>query len=95
MQDAEGKIGTKMNASFKQPKSHPVDYWVPNHGDVDSDIVISLGNLKQTEGLLGKWTVPTKAQVKAAQYPQDYAVPNFGVDSDIQQSLANTGSAEK
>jgi hypothetical protein len=29
---AEKSVGTKMTASFKTPKSHPIDYKVPNFG---------------------------------------------------------------
>lgn len=91
---AEAEKGTKMVASFKQPKGHPVDYFVPNHG-VDSDILVSQGNLKQAEASLGKWTPPSAAQVKAGKYPQNYFVPNFGVDHEIATSLAHTNAAEK
>jgi hypothetical protein len=34
-----------MQASFKKPKGHPVDYKVPNFGNIDRDISVSLGNL--------------------------------------------------
>lgn len=92
---AEGEKGP-MKASFKKPKGHPVDYKVPNFGPYDNDIRISLGNLDQSEkNLSHKWVPPTKAQIKAGQYPQDYFVPNFGVDNDIRISQGNLDQSEK
>ena len=79
-----------MNASFKKPKGHPVDYKVPNFG-VDTDIIVAQDNIKQSEtNLSHKWIPPTKAQIKAGEYKKDYPVPNFGVDSDIKTTLRNT-----
>jgi hypothetical protein len=50
-----------MQASFKKPKGHPVDYKVPNFGNIDRDITVSLGNLNQSESnLKHKWVPPTK-----------------------------------
>lgn len=61
MSAGEKSVGTKMKASFKQPKGHPVDYFVPSFGQ-DRDIKVSMGNLAQTEGdLKHKWVPPTKA----------------------------------
>ena len=67
-----------MKASFKKPKGHPVDYKVPNFG-MDGDMIIAQGNIKQSEeALKHKWTLPTKAEIKAAKTKKDYFVPNFG-----------------
>jgi len=92
--EAGEKAHGKMDASFKQPKGHPVDYAVPNFGQ-DRDIKLSLGNLAQAEtDLKHKWVPPTKKEIKAGQHPTDYFVPNFGQDRDIATSLSHTAAAE-
>jgi len=45
MKAAEKKTGKKMVASFKKPKGHPVDYFVPNFGE-DYDIKLTKDNIK-------------------------------------------------
>ena len=75
----------------KAPKSHPVDYFVPNFG-IDEDVIDTQNSYKNEERRQGvTWT----AQVKAAKpHKTDYFVPNFGIDDDIEDSLANLKSAE-
>jgi len=51
------KINWNPDEPWKTPKSHPVDYKVPDFG-LDKDIVDSLSNLKNTEEKLGTWTLP-------------------------------------
>lgn len=44
-----------MTASFKKPKGHPVDYYVPNFG-LDHDILTAQKNIKDQEKKHGVWT---------------------------------------
>lgn len=75
LEAAETSVGTKMKASFKQPKGHPTDYFVPNFGQ-DENIKQSLANTAQSEtDLAHKW-VPNLEKPK--ETPKDYFVPNFG-----------------
>lgn len=48
-----------MNASFRQPKGNPVDYWVPNFG-VDSDIIDAQQHIADAETLLKHTWTPTQ-----------------------------------
>ena len=43
-----------MTSTFKKPKGHPVDYYVPDFG-LDFDIQDSLDNTKELEHKYGKW----------------------------------------
>ena len=82
-----------MKASFKKPKSHPVDYFVPNFGQ-DENVKLSLANIKQSENdLKHKWQFVPKKD-RAAPHPVDYFVPNFGQDKDVKDSLAHTSQSE-
>lgn len=62
------------------PKSHPVNYFVPNFG-VDQDILSTQTHLKQSEKLLGHQLY--QGWKKSEPHPVDYPVANFGVDEDI------------
>jgi len=44
-----------MEASFKAPKGHPVDYYVPNFG-LDADILVAQKNIADQEKKHGKWS---------------------------------------
>jgi len=82
-----------MKASFKKPKSHPVDYFVPNFGQ-DENVKLSLANIKQSEDdLKHKWQFVPKKD-RPAPHPVDYFVPNFGQDKDVKDSLAHTSQSE-
>ena len=66
----------------KDPKSHPVDYFVPHFG-VDGAIQSTLDNEALAEKITGhKWEyIDPKDRPKPP--PVDYPVPNFGQDQDI------------
>lgn len=92
MEAAEDQLKHKMQATFKPPKGHPVDYFVPNFGQ-DHDIKLTQDNLKQSEeDLKHKW-VPDLSKKKPL--PRDYFVPNFGVDHDIKTTQNSLNIAEK
>ena len=63
----------------------PINYPVPNFG-VDSDIIASKTNLKNTEKLLGKKLHADFGQTANPVNPRNYVVPNFGVDHQILDS---------
>lgn len=77
----------------KDPKSHPVDYFVPNFG-VDKQIQNSLDNTELAEKITGhKWEyIDPKDRPKP--HPVDYFVPNFGMDPEIKQTLELEKKAE-
>ena len=78
----------------KAPKSHPVDYVVPNFG-LDHDIIAAQNNIKLEENRLGhEWKATLKKDL-AKPHPQNYFVPNFGLDHNIVASLDNLKTAEK
>lgn len=64
----------------KKPKSHPVDYYVPNFG-VDRDIMNTHDSIKHAEKRLGHELYSDWK--KSDPHPQDYFVPNFGPDEDV------------
>jgi len=94
MAEAEKKVGHEMQASFKKPKGHPVDYFVPNFGQ-DEHIKTTLDNLSQAETDLKHTWVPVYGKNKPAPHPVDYFVPNFGVDKDIMATHQHLNAAEK
>jgi hypothetical protein len=71
------------------PKSHPMDYFVPNFG-VDHDILANDAALKAAEKQLNHKLVIADRP----KWPQDYPVPNFGVDQDILDAQASIAGAE-
>ena len=77
----------------KAPKSHPVDYFVPNFG-ADEDVIATQKSIKSEELRQGvNWTPIFKKDLPKP-HPVDYFVPNFGVDDDIEDSLGNLKAAE-
>ena len=67
-----------MKASFKKPKGHPVDYYVPNFG-VDPEITAAQKHIADQEKRLkhkwnpkvdanGVWIVPQAANNKSYSY---------------------------
>ena len=52
--------------------------WDSVHVQLDQD--------SQREPLIARGSVSTAALVKGENHPKNYAVPNFGVDSDILDS---------
>jgi hypothetical protein len=78
------------------PKSHPVDYFVPNFGPDQDNVLTTNNSLRIAEGLVGRswnYTPPTKEQ--KAGHPMNYFVPNFGIDEDIKITQNNIKSEEK
>jgi hypothetical protein len=74
----------------KVPKSHPVDYFVPNFGQ-DQEIKASLKHTADAEKRLKhKWIPAAKPKPQA-----EYKVPDFGLDRDIQASIKNMNDLEK
>ena len=63
------------------PKSHPVDYFVPNFGQ-DVDIKEAQKHIKDAEVML-KHPWNPKLAAKSDGPP---SVPNFGIDHDILQA---------
>jgi hypothetical protein len=57
--------------------------------------LISNVNCIQREPLLSYGKVASVYHEPAIKYPINYKVPNFGVDSDINDSLSNLKNAEK
>lgn len=78
--------------SAKVPKTHPMDYFVPNFG-VDREIKVTQQNLKESEDQLKKKWVVTAEQLKPKK-DDSYTVPNFGVDADIKQTQRHLAGAE-
>lgn len=74
------------------PKSHPVDYFVPNFG-VDHDIKDLQHNLASAEKLYGHRLYD--GWKKSDPPPKDYSVPNFGIDEDIANVQAIVAAQEK
>ena len=94
MAQSEKNLGQKMEASFKKPKSHPVDYPVANFGQ-DENVKLTLANIAQSESdLKHKWSFVDKKN-RPKPHPVDYYVPNFGQDKDVKDSLAHTSQSEK
>jgi hypothetical protein len=60
---------------------------------MDSDIKTTNSNLANAEKKLGKWKVNTGK--KAPGPPQNYFVPNFGLDKDIKDTQAHIAQQEK
>ena len=91
MKESEKKWKHKLSASFKTPKGHPVDYFVPNFG-LDHEILSSQSDLKESE--------TTHAHELAASFkagkppPRNYFVPDFGLDHEILAAQKNTIDAE-
>ena len=81
-----------MQASFKTPKGHPKDYFVPNFG-VDKDVLTTQKHISEAEKERG---VKFNASFKTPKgHPKDYYVPNFGQDKDIKDTITHTQAAEK
>ena len=77
----------------KAPKSHPVDYFVPNFG-IDEDVIDTQNSIKSEERRQGvTWNASLKKD-QAKPHPTDYFVPDFGIDDDIEDSLSNLKAAE-
>ena len=77
----------------KVPKTHPMDYFVPNFG-VDQDVRSTLGSISQAEGRYKRKWVASLKKDQPKGHPVDYFVPNFGVDRDIKTSLQHLREAE-
>ena len=78
----------------KAPKSHPMDYYVPDFG-LDHEILSTLGNAKLEEKLLNNPWKPTLKKDLPDPHPTNYYVPNFGLDTDMKASLSNLKNMEK
>ena len=77
---------------FSKGDPSKLNYFVPNFGN-DRDMINTANSIKWAEDKTKKkWKVPTKAELKKADYPKDYFVPNFGLDKDI---LATQSIIEK
>jgi len=81
-----------MQASFKTPKGHPQDYFVPNFG-IDHDIKDAQNNIAAQEKRLNH--AYHASFKKPEEPPKDYFVPNFGIDQDIKDAQSNIAAQEK
>ena len=73
------------------PKSHPIDYFVPNFG-VDVDIKATQKHIKDSEKKLDHVWTPVKLD---DPHPQDYKVPDLGLDKDIIDAGESIKSSEE
>lgn len=80
-------------ASEKGPKTHPMDYFVPNFGK-DHQIKQTHESLDWAENSLRHRWVYVKPDPKKDP-PKDYFVPNFGVDEDVAWTQKNIADASK
>ena len=92
--DTEAEREPLLTWKPKAPKTHPMDYFVPNFG-IDQDVTSTLGSVSQAEGRYKRKWVPKLKKDVPKGHPVDYFVPNFGVDHDINSSLNNLNNAEK
>ena len=74
------------------PKSHPVDYFVPNFG-VDHDIRDLQRHLAAAEKYYNHTMY--EGWSKSEPHPTDYPVPNFGLDEDIVNVQSIVAAQEK
>lgn len=79
-------------ASEKGPKTHPMNYFVPNFG-ADHGITQTHESLDWAENSLRHRWIYTKPEKKKDD--KDYKVPNFGVDEDILWTQKNIKDASK
>ena len=107
-QKEEARQGHFWDVLKKKPEDPPRDYFVPNYG-VDQDIKDSVKSLDDQEKKMGKWSLPKdewyvqtqreplltwKPREKKSGYPMDYAVPHFGSDAEVTDSLKFASAAE-
>lgn len=78
----------------KAPKSHPINYFVPDFG-MDHDIISSQAHIAQQEKLLNNPWKPVLKKDLPKPHPTGYFVPDFGLDADINTSLNNLKTMEK
>ena len=72
-------------------KGFKKNYFVPNFGAMDADLVDSYQSLATTEDKLGHKLQWSK---KDAGHDKDYFVPQFGMDVDVETSLNNLNEQE-
>ena len=72
------------------PKSHPINYFVPNFGP-DYDVLATEKHISDTEEKMGHKWIPKK---NPDSHDKDYFVPNFGLDSDIVAATDSIKSVE-
>ena len=72
---------------------YPINYVVPNFGEVDREIGVSQTNEVNAESKVG--TKMTASFRVPASVPQDYFVPNFGIDNDVRVTGININQSEK
>jgi len=89
--ESQNKWGHEMAASFKAPKPHPQNYFVPNFG-LDHDILAAQKSTKDAEKKFDHEFVASFKTPKG--HPKDYFVPNFGLDHDIVTSQKNLKDAQ-
>ena len=81
-------------ASAKGPKTHPMNYFVPNFGR-DHLINATDASLEWAQKDLKHTWVPVLKKDLPDGPPKDYPVPNFGVDEDVKNTLAHVKMEEK
>ena len=77
----------------KAPKTHPMDYFVPNFG-LDHDIISTQSHIKGQEARLKHTWTPKLKKDLPKPHPTGYFVPNFGLDNDMKDSLSNLKNTE-
>jgi len=76
------------------PKTHPMNYFVPNFG-LDHDMIETKKSADLEEKLQKHdWVVPDPKSLPKPP-PRDYFVPNFGLDNEIVTSISDLNEAEK
>ena len=91
--EAETEREPLLTWKAKVPKTHPMNYFVPNFG-VDHDVKSTWGSISQAEGRYNRKWVPKFKKDIPKPHPTNYFVPDFGVDTDIKSSLSNLKNAE-
>lgn len=81
--------------SEKPPKTHPMDYFVPNFGR-DHDINTTWSSLAWAEGKHKHIFNPiSQKEAKKQEHPVDYPVPDFGLDEEVVETQKNIADQEK
>lgn len=81
-------------ASEKGPKTHPMNYFVPNFGR-DKDINQTWSSLDWAENSLKhRFNPMSKKEAKKLEHPVDYPVPDFGLDEEVVETQKNIAEQE-
>jgi len=90
----EQRLGIKYDSATFKKAPGPKDIRRPNFGDAERDIMITHKNMANAETSTGH---QFHASFKPAPvgYAQDYFVPNFGKDRDVEATLSHAKGQEQ